>query len=210
MQADYSITRYCKIRDHRIIRNGAGPVEFDKTHDFHNFMKSVYEKEALSYPKFFKMDALSKLAFITSEILLKNYDLAAYEKDSVGIVMANSNSTHDTDTNYYATVSDKANYFPSPAQFVYTLPNIMVGEICIRNHFQGENAFFVMRHFNHPFICSYVTELLDTQKIKYCITGWTDVTAGAFESMLFLVEKNKIGTQGLEYNAINTQKIYLA
>jgi hypothetical protein len=39
--------------------------------DFAEFSKKAYHHLGLSYPKFFKMDNLSKLAFLGAELLLK-------------------------------------------------------------------------------------------------------------------------------------------
>ncbi|MEJ0079473.1 MAG: hypothetical protein WDM78_00555 [Puia sp.] len=51
----------------------------------------------------------------------------------------------------------------SPALFVYTLPNIVIGEISIRRHFKGENAFFVFKQFDGNFIEKYVRGLFEKQ-----------------------------------------------
>src|SRR5215203_1457166 len=106
------------------------------------FLKELYKLLKCDYPKFYKMDNLSKLAFIASESLLKDKKLT-YASEDIALVFSNSSASLDTDIHYFNSVNDKNNYFPSPAVFVYTLPNIMVGEICIRNQFMGENAFFI-------------------------------------------------------------------
>src|SRR3712207_7060242 len=45
---------------------------------------------------------------------------------------------------YEQTICHRAQFFPSPSVFVYTLPNIVTGEIAIRNHYHGETHFFVI------------------------------------------------------------------
>ena len=59
------------------------------------------------------------------------------------MVFANSNSSLDVDIKHNASIADKEKYFPKPAVFVYTLPNIMLGELSIRHLLRGENIFFV-------------------------------------------------------------------
>src|ERR1700741_5650650 len=98
----------------------------------------------MSYPKFHKMDALSKLGLLCAEHALKNGDfLSKYPLNRVGIVLSNSASSLETDRQHQRSISDKSNYFPSPAIFVYTLPNIVIGEMAIKYKITGENAFFV-------------------------------------------------------------------
>ena len=90
----------------------------------------LYREFVGDYPKFFKMDSLCKLGFIGSELLLKGIN--AEEKENAAIILFNRNGSLITDRNYQKTITDD-NYFPSPALFVYTLANIVTGEIAIRN-----------------------------------------------------------------------------
>ena len=95
-----------------------------------------------------------------------------YKPGEVGIVFANANASLDADLNYWESVKK----IPSPALFVYTLPNIVIGEICIRNNFKGENAFFVQEKFDIPFTEFYVNNLLDKHDLNACICGWIDIS----------------------------------
>ena len=96
------------------------------------------------------MDNLSKLGWLASEVLLKNsFDKENYQPEEIGIVLANANSSLDKDIKYWESVQDMA----SPSLFVYTLPNIVIGEICIRNHFKGENALYIPRNLM-PHFCN--------------------------------------------------------
>ena len=151
------IIKYCIIKPHEVIVDGK--VEFSDldNNEYGAFMKSIYKHYEVKYPKYFKMDNLCKIAFIASEIVLKgNEHIKELDPIKVGVIMQNSHSTIDTDTKYNDTIKDKSNYFPSPAVFVYTLPNVMIGEICIRNKFQGENTCFIAKEFDPEFITYYV------------------------------------------------------
>ncbi len=189
---DNYITKYCIIKPHEVIVDGKIEFSDPEKSEFGAFMKSIYKHYNIKYPKYFKMDNLCKVAFMTSEIILKNNkEIKSLEPTKVGVILQNSHSTIDTDTKYNDTIKNKANYFPSPAIFVYTLPNVMIGEICIRNKFQGENTCFIAKEFDPESITEYVNELLNSNKIEACITGWADYIDGEYSSMLFLVEKNK-------------------
>ena len=137
------ITGYCTIRHNQVIVNGDITYFQENFINFADFIKSAFRKEEISYSKFFKMDSLSKLGFLTTEFLLRENGISRYSKDRIGVVLSNSGSSLDTDMGYFETIRDRNNYYPSPSVFVYTLPNIMIGEICIRNQVNGENSFFV-------------------------------------------------------------------
>jgi hypothetical protein len=86
-------------------------------------------------------------------------------------------------------IKDKSNYFPSPSVFVYTLPNILIGEICIKHQVKGENAFFVSEEFDSEQINNYVTSLFNQGKINACICGWVELLREKYYSLLFMVER---------------------
>jgi hypothetical protein len=148
------------------------------------------------------MDNLSKLGWLAAELLLSDgFDVAEYRPEDIAIVLSNASSSLDTDYKYFATVTD----IPSPALFVYTLPNIMIGEICIRNKFKGENAFFISESFDARFIETYVRDLMETGNARACICGWVEVLGDSYTAALFLIEK-KITT--LPFTAENMNSLY--
>ena len=95
----------------------------------------------------------------------------------------------DVDLKYEKTIQSGA----SPALFVYTLPNIVIGEIAIRHHFKGENAFFVFKQFDGNFMAGYVNHLFKNNLIKNCICGWVDLFKENYRAILFLVETDNPG-----------------
>ncbi len=178
------ITSYCTI-DKNVVYKNAVPIFENREADLPAFLLSVYQYLGLNYPKFYKMDNLSKLGWLASEVLLKESTIKNYSPEEVGLVLSNANSSLDSDRKYINSVSD----IPSPALFVYTLPNIMIGEICIRNNFKGEDAFFIFEKFNAEFMELYVNNLLNNNVLQACICGWVDVLAEEYKTVLFFVEK---------------------
>lgn len=154
--------------------------------DLHTFLPTIYQHFAFSYPRFYKMDHLSKLGWLAAEILLQDsFSKENYQPEEVGMMITNANASLDSDLKYLASVSD----IPSPALFVYTLPNIMIGEISIRNNFKGEAAFFISAAFDAGFIEVCVNNLFKYSGLKACICGWVDVIGEEYKAVLFLVEK---------------------
>ena len=134
------------------------------------------------------MDKLCKLGWLASEILLKDsYKKDNYRAQDIGLILSNANSSLDTDQKYMESVND----IPRSSLFVYTLPNIVTGEICIRNNFKGEDAFFLFDGFNAAFIENYVNNLLDNNVLQACICGWIELVGDEYKAVLFLVEKLK-------------------
>ncbi len=204
MSTEKYITSSCTISDGIVNKNGVILFKSDDT-DVPAFLLSVYQHFNLHYPKFYKMDNLSKLGWLASEILLKeDFKPHLYEPEQVGIVLANANSSLDDDIKYYASVKDVA----SPSLFVYTLPNIVIGEICIRNNFKSEHALFVQQKFDAGFIESQVNYLLDNELLEACICGWVDVLEQDYKAVLFLIEKEKHG-QGLSFSRENMDNIFI-
>jgi hypothetical protein len=95
----------------------------------------------------------------------------------------------------------------SPSLFVYTLPNIVIGEICIRNHFKGEQAFYIQQEFDAEFIVQQVNYLLDKNIQQACICGWVDVLKEEYKAILFLVEKVK-KEKSVLFSAENMDSIF--
>lgn len=112
-------------------------------------LSELYHSIAPDYPKFFKMDGLCKVGFLAAELLLRG--LSAKEKDSIGICLCGRSGSMANDRKYQGTISDSENYYPSPALFVYTLANIVTGEIAIRHGIHGESSFYILDNegFNH-------------------------------------------------------------
>ena len=84
----------------------------------------------------------------------------------------------------------------------------MIGEICIRNRFKGENAFFVFNRFDANFMEQYVNNLLNTNVLKVCICGWVELLDNKHYGVLFLVEKMATGMNDLLFTIENINNIY--
>ena len=142
----------------------------------------LYRRFVGDYPKFFKMDTLSRLGFIAAELLLKEQKVDA-------VVLANRSASIKNDTDYLATILD-GNYYPSPALFVYTLPNIVTGEIAIRHHIQGETSFYVLDNPEQlePIVQSQMTNEKSPISI---LVGWCECSeANMFNAKLQIIWNN--------------------
>lgn len=138
----------------------------------HSLLTSLYKQMIGNYPKFYKMDGLSRLGFVASEILL-NAEKGDTDKERA-IIFFNHSSSIASDRNYKESINDKDNYFPSPSIFVYTLPNIVTGEIAIRNHFHGETSFFILPNKDERMMEEILQASCRDAQSKSFLTGWID------------------------------------
>lgn len=171
------------------------------------FLLSVYKHFDIKYPKFYKMDNLSKLGWLAVEILLKDsFNALLYKPEEIGVVLANANSSLDTDVKYFE--STKA--IASPALFVYTLPNIMMGEMCIRHNFKGETCFFIFEKFDAGFIQQYVSNLINNDTLHACICGWVELLDDQYKAVVFLIESDPASSASIAnlFTTENIIKIY--
>ncbi len=138
----------------------------------HSLLTTLYKQMIGNYPKFYKMDGLSRLGFVASEILL-NAEKGETDKERA-IIFFNHSSSIASDRNYKESINDKNNYFPSPSIFVYTLPNIVTGEIAIRNHFHGETSFFILPDKDERMMEEILQASCRDAQSKSFLTGWID------------------------------------
>ena len=196
------IQSYITIQNNEIVLNGTSVFKIEPT-DFADFSKQAYRNFEIQYPKFFKMDALSKLAFLGSELLLSPI-ISNEEENNIALVLANKSSSLDTDIKHQESISDKENYFPSPAVFVYTLPNICLGEISIRHQLKSENSFFIFDVLNAEFLSKYSEILLNTNKADSVLCGWVEYFNENYKAFLCLISKDQNG----KYKNENINTLY--
>jgi hypothetical protein len=199
----YKISAYCHIKDQRVTVNGEIILE-ESGMNFPVFIKSVYTNFNTNYPKFFKMDNLSKLAFIAADILIKQEKLGLENNQNIALVFSNRASSLDSDQKHEDSIKDADNYYPSPAIFVYTLPNICMGEISIRHHLYSENSFFIFDDFNPGYLNDYTQCLLEDGKADKVLCGWVELQEDAYEAFLYMVGKNG----PLEHNVEAINRLY--
>lgn len=198
MHSQNYITSSCVITNNIVYKNGEIILANDSA-DAAGFFLSVYQYLNNGYARFYKMDNLCKLGWLASEVLLKDrFQKENYQPEEIGLLFTNANASLDTDIKYLETVKDIA----SPSVFVYTLPNIMIGEISLRNHFKGESAFFVFEKFDAGFLEQYVNNLLNNDILQACICGWVELLGNEYKAALYMVEKinNKDGMLFIKQN----------
>ena len=152
-----------------------------------------YRNSHADYPKYFKMDPLSRLGFVASELLLQNLSEDRFvAREDRAVVLASCHGCLHTDRHYESTIVPGDNYFPSPSVFVYTLPNIVTGEIAIRNHYLGETSMYLFEESVGEDERLRILKTLTFQdpQTTSAIIGWVDYqNSDHFLAKLYLVNK---------------------
>ena len=184
-----NITAYGLIRENKVICNNRLLFYQENIGKFADFGKALYKHMSINYPRFYKMNNLSKLGFLTAEMLMHDRKLPEIPAWKTGVVLANTSASLDTDLVHQESIKDRDAWFPSPSVFVYTLPNIVIGEICIRHGFKGENLFMVAETRDVERLQRQVNILFASDRLDACLFGWVEVLGNKFDSAMMLVEK---------------------
>lgn len=164
------VTNTILIRDGKVLKNEVPTFEMNA--EFHDFIRGAFKSLEASNMKFYKMDDLCKLGYIAAEHLLKEKSFVPSE---LAIILANKSSSLDTDIKHQNILNEKPETGVSPAVFVYTLPNVVLGEIAIRHKIQGENSFFIQKDNDSTFLESYAQTVLNREGYKAVIYGWCEL-----------------------------------
>lgn len=202
-----SITSYAHIKHNQVSVNGEIVFQSSSSLTLTEFLSEAYKALGLSYPKFHKMDAQCKLGFLCTEFALKGTNfLTENDLSKTAIVLSNAASSLETDRVHQHSIDDKSNYFPSPAVFVYTLPNITIGELAIKHKITGENAFFVSEQYDADLLVNY-TETLIKIGTEAAIVGWVEVDGANFDAFIFLTEKQKDTNKNAIFKPLNKTSV---
>lgn len=190
------VKAYVSISDDQVLVNGE-PLTI-QSEEGKSWLANIYYSAGFQVPKFFKMDNLCKAGFLGAELLMFQLGMVPEEpkKDWSVILMSHSGSLDD-DTIYQQTIQTVDNYFPSPAVFVYTLSNIVTGEIAIRHKIMGESSCFIAEKYTPETACDLATNgFLPEKGIRNQIFGWCEYMDGHVDVRLFALSLDKQDSLG--------------
>lgn len=200
------INAYCRIDNQQVIVNGQCVLPCDDS-DPKMWAGSIYRWLGIQYPKFFKMDTLCKFGFLASELIMKQLTLSPEEpKKDWAMLCLNACSSIDTDRHYQTTIQNADNYYPSPSVFVYTLANIVTGEIAIRHKLMGESSTYIFDTLNPDTLCALVNNAIGENRANNALCGWINYDSGVCDVMMFAVSAQKSGDFGKEWTSENIKQ----
>lgn len=170
------VLRTILVESSRILLNDK-EVFSSEYDDFQDFIRSAFKTVCAPNMKFYKMDSLSKLGYVASEVLLDGIE---YGEEDCGLILSGVYGSLDTDIRHQQIIDTETDASASPAVFVYTLPNVVEGEISIRHHIKGENTWFWSDDRTLSDVREYAALSMSAQDMKYCIVGHIDFLNGRY------------------------------
>jgi 3-oxoacyl-(acyl-carrier-protein) synthase len=117
--------------------------EIDCNSDFKTYIKGLFASVSEPYMKFSKMDDYCRLGTTAVQLLLdKAGGVSQYDPYEIALIVNTDTGCIESDLAHWDTITADE-YVSSPAIFVYTLPNVVAGEISIKNKIKGEGVTLV-------------------------------------------------------------------
>lgn len=152
-------------------------------------LSEIYRKYVGDYPKYHKMDALSRLAFLATELLLSRGDVP--QDSGRATILFNRTSSVVADRCHLGSIAKPGEFYPSPSVFLGTLPNIATGEIAIRHGYTGETSLYITDFRDEALMKKVVSSSFSLGGFRSLICGFVDCDRGdSFEADLKILVKN--------------------
>lgn len=152
-------------------------------------LSEIYRKYVGDYPKYHKMDALSRLAFLATELLLSRGDVP--QDSGRATILFNRTSSVVADRCHLGSIAKPGEFYPSPSVFLGTLPNIATGEIAIRHGYTGETSLYITDFRYEALMKKVVGSSFSLGGFRSLICGFVDCDRGdSFEADLKILVKN--------------------
>lgn len=152
-------------------------------------LSEIYRKYVGDYPKYHKMDALSRLAFLATELLLSRGDVP--QDSGRATILFNRTSSVVADRCHLGSIAKPGEFYPSPSVFLGTLPNIATGEIAIRHGYTGETSLYITDFRDGALMKKVVSSSFSLGGFRSLICGFVDCDRGdSFEADLKILVKN--------------------
>lgn len=135
-------------------------------------LSEIYRKYVGDYPKYHKMDALSRLAFLATELLLSRGDVPQDSKRAT--ILFNRTSSVVADRCHLGSIAKPGEFYPSPSVFLGTLPNIATGEIAIRHGYTGETSLYITDFRDEALMKTVVSSSFSQGGFRSLICGFVD------------------------------------
>jgi 3-oxoacyl-[acyl-carrier-protein] synthase-1 len=167
----YAVEHRVLITPHSAVVDGT-PYETQATGNA--MLTQLYKRYIGAYPRYYKMDRLSQLGFVAAEMLLSRSQPQQPGSNSRAIMLFNHTASAWADTEYAKTIDTSQGYYPSPALFLYTLPNMVCGEIAIRHAYKAETDFYIVEHKELATMQRLIQAAFLDSSLQSMVAGWVD------------------------------------
>lgn len=155
-----------------------------------DMLTELYRTLSSDYPRFYRMDVLSRLAFVAFELLRKA--MGEGTLSGCDAMLFNRSSSILSDRKHQGTISVPGEFFPGPATFVYTLPNVMLGEVAIRHDMKGATSLIILPEKDSTLMSQLVyAAMLKSSCPDGMVAGWIDCPdENEFEAEISIYKHN--------------------
>jgi len=152
-------------------------------------LDAMYKKLVKDYPKYYRMDGMAKLVFILGDLLCERTGICEkYAGEDIAIALFNSSGSYPSDLIHSEAIKEGF-AGASPSNFVYTLPNVGVGELCIKRKITGETIFLIEDNFSEDRMSELAELYIGQKKCKAIIIGWVEPTQSEGNHLLLISEE---------------------
>lgn len=172
-KADYEVARHLRITpDGLWIDDEAVPLESRGS----ALVTEIFKKYLADGSRFFKMDLYSRLAYVGTSLLAKDA-LGASDPEDRAMVIFTQNGSVLADRKHLSTFANPDEFFPSPAVFINTLPNVVLGEIAVKNTIKGETTLVILPARDEKAMQRIIDATVSATRPSVLICGWVDCDA---------------------------------
>ncbi|HQV52129.1 MAG: hypothetical protein IPH21_02100 [Flavobacteriales bacterium] len=166
-------------------------------------LNNAWSALGIELPRFPRMDRSSKLVAICgSSFFIEGGALAGHSKETIGMVIMGKHGSMDTDSKYQAQLD--ADNHASPGQFVYTLPNIAMGEFSIQHGLYGSGLCLLNNAPDLSQMREACVILLHDHGMDAIVCGWSDIFADQATATFMVVTERTLA----DWNAAELEKIF--
>jgi len=182
---EYQEVKTLSIRPGRVVSDGR-TESYESTGSA--LVSELFKKKLSDGSRFFKMDLFSRLAYVATGLLAKD-SLAGYAPEDIALFIFTRNGSVLADRKHLSTFSNPENFYPSPAVFINTLPNVVLGEIAVMNTIKGETTLVMLPCRDDAWMDRIIKATLSCTRPSVMIYGWIDCPAeDSFEADLKMLK----------------------
>ena len=153
-------------------------------------LTEIFKESLANGSRFFKMDLFSRLAYVAVGLLAKDAP-GEYVPEETGLLIFTLNGSVLADRKHLSTFAKPDEYYPSPAIFINTLPNVVLGEMAVTHRIKGETTLVMLPGRDEETMDSILDATLAATRPSVLITGWVDCESeNTFQAKLKLLKIN--------------------
>ena len=153
-----------------------------------SLLTEIFKESLADGSRFFKMDLFSRLAYVAVGLLAKDAP-GEYVPEETGLLIFTLNGSVLADRKHLSTFAKPDEYYPSPAIFINTLPNVVLGEMAVTHRIKGETTLVMLPGRDEETMDSILDATLAATRPSVLITGWVDCESeNTFQAKLKLLK----------------------